>query len=820
MSPCSHTESNLLSTLIEHFPNGIVTLFDESLRYQIAGGTGFDDSGPAPEDLEGRRLQDVFPEENVQKIEPLYRRALAGESSITEVELDGRIFRIHIVPVHDSDGDVFAGMTMSQDVTEQRRRERELRETKQRYETILQASPDPIFVADVETGEIVEVNDAAVAFRGQPREELIGLHQSELHPPDPDDSYRELFDEHIRAGGTKRRLPDGSPIYAESADGERTPVAISVGTMDLADGSYILGMFRDISDQLSYERALTGLTAATRDLFTAAEQTEIADAVVRVVTDVLDMTGAAVYLFDETDGVLRSVSQEHHPGSADGNQHPPEFEPGESIAWRVYSSGRPAVLDDAADAVDVAGDVDSIRSQLVYPLGEWGVVAVGEGTADAFDSEAEELIELLATTATAAFDRASQYRELQNRERELEARTAQLAHSESINNRIRDIVQVLVNARTRVEILEAVCAELVDADVFEFAWIGTLESEDGQLKPRQWSGAHATYLESIDWTLQDGRDDEPAITTAVTGTAQHVRNTAQDLPQESWRDSALTRGFKSVLSVPLSYQGTNHGVLSVYAGETDAFPQSTRSVLVELGELIAHALAGLDRKQALLTNQATELEFSVQDRGCFFMRVAQETGCELELESMVPGADESLLVVIRILDGETDQFVEYAEDATIVEHVRGVTETDGSRFQLRFVQPIFASIWAEQGIVIHQISADTRGCSITVAVPPTYDVRQVVEVVTAMFPQAELVAKRDGVDAAEAVEALNDELTARQYETLELAYTNGYFEMPRGARSEELADRLDISVSAFHQHLRTAEQTLVRSFFEGRGSED
>jgi predicted DNA binding protein len=55
---------------------------------------------------------------------------------------------------------------------------------------------------------------------------------------------------------------------------------------------------------------------------------------------------------------------------------------------------------------------------------------------------------------------------------------------------------------------------------------------------------------------------------------------------------------------------------------------------------------------------------------------------------------------------------------------------------------------------------------------------------------------------------LLDRLTDRQREALERAYREGYFEIPKGTTGESLATSMDISTSAFHNHLRSAEAEL------------
>lgn len=58
------------------------------------------------------------------------------------------------------------------------------------------------------------------------------------------------------------------------------------------------------------------------------------------------------------------------------------------------------------------------------------------------------------------------------------------------------------------------------------------------------------------------------------------------------------------------------------------------------------------------------------------------------------------------------------------------------------------------------------------------------------------------------------ELTAPQREALRAAYEAGYFEVPRDASMNDIADRLDISGQAVSERLRRAHQTLVARYFD------
>lgn len=811
-------------TLVDQFPNGIVTLFDEDHRYQVVGGTGFEHLGVSPADLEGARLSDVFPPENVETLEPLYDRAFEGESSTVEVGLEDHVFCVHVVPVRDDDGTVVAGMTMSQDVTERAERERELEAARGRYRTLLQAAPDPVFVADADTGDVVEVNEAAEAFRGEPREDIVGRHQTDLHPAAESDTYQGLFERGVTAGGSRRRLPDGSQIHAVTADGTRVPVEISAETVELADRTVIFGVFRDVSDQLEYERAMTELNEATGDLFTAETPAVVAERIVETVRAVLEPAAASVYLADETEGVLRQAAHAAGLDLAATASGPAVVQPCDHVAWRAFASGETLTVDDVRTERERSDPETPFRSEVVVPLGERGVLVAEDTAVGGFDDRSVELLKILGATAETALERTEREQQLRARERQLRERTGQLRQAEAMNAQIRELAQAIVQSKTRREIERAVCTQLVETDVCAFAWIGAVDPVEDRLTPRAKAGDDRGYLDQVARSVGGDAGTEPAVEAVRSGELTVVENTARRITRAPWRSEAVRRDFQSVLSVPLVYQGARQGVLTVYSTTQSAFPELMQSVLVELGELLANAIVAIERKQALLSNRGTELEFDVQDEACFFLRFAQDTNCALELESVIPQSDDSSLVFVRVRDGSPEQLRAEAEQTPAIESVRRVDSGEGPLVQLRFTEPFIASRLADHGITVRNISADESICRVTVAVPPTYAVHQAVEVVTSTYRDSELLAKRERTAAPSdssgpfADEVL-EKLTPRQREVVEAAYRRGYFESPRNASSDALASELGFSSSAFHYHVRAAERKLFEGVFESDAGE-
>src|SRR4029079_11856148 len=130
-----------------NFPNGALLLFDHDLRFVMADGTAL---RSMPQTLAGRTMREALPAEVCGPLEPLYRDALEGRPGTIELQYRGRCHNIQVVPVRDEQGTVTGGLSMSQDVTEQR----EARQDIQRLNLELERH----------VGELTAVNDELEAF--------------------------------------------------------------------------------------------------------------------------------------------------------------------------------------------------------------------------------------------------------------------------------------------------------------------------------------------------------------------------------------------------------------------------------------------------------------------------------------------------------------------------------------------------------------------------------------------------------------------------------------------------------------------------------
>lgn len=117
----------LYRTLAKNFPNGAVFLFDKELRYNIAEGTGLAMINRESEVLVNKTIWEALSPETAQLLEPIYRDALMGKVTVTELSFADRLHTVYVLPVINPEGEILSGMMMTQDITESKKVEEALR---------------------------------------------------------------------------------------------------------------------------------------------------------------------------------------------------------------------------------------------------------------------------------------------------------------------------------------------------------------------------------------------------------------------------------------------------------------------------------------------------------------------------------------------------------------------------------------------------------------------------------------------------------------------------------------------------------------------
>jgi len=138
----------------------------------------------------------------------------------------------------------------------------DLRASEQRFRALFAHAPDAIFIADADSGRILDANPRACALIDRPHAEVITLHQADLHPVVEADSVREKFHRHreeSRVGSHSTALP----ARVITKGGIEIQVEVVAQAMDLSGRQVLVGFFRDLREREQAEKALAAATELT-----------------------------------------------------------------------------------------------------------------------------------------------------------------------------------------------------------------------------------------------------------------------------------------------------------------------------------------------------------------------------------------------------------------------------------------------------------------------------------------------------------------------------------------------------------------------------
>ena len=777
-------------------------------------------------------------DDSTRPLQRAVRRARRGEYADFEAGLpngDGeRRVEFAVRPVTDDAGEVVRLVAEGREVAERVRLEEELRESEELHRVTLNNMTDTVLMTDDE-GAFTYVCPNVHFIFGYSAEEIreFGTIEALLG--------EDLFD--------RDRLDDRGVLTnvectATDKDGREHTLLVNVRRVSIQGGTTLFSC-RDITKRKQRERALTQLHQTSRDLLYAETKPEIADRVAEDATATLPSAAAAVYRFDRERNVLYPAAVTDELEARLGT--PPDLRLDRETAvgrafvddeTRTRTDG-PGDLSEPDDSDDRAGPREAFPSTLgayvAVPLGDHGVLVAVATDDGGFDEVGEEVTELLAATTEAAFDRVERENELRERDRELQQQNRRLTQLNRVNEFIREIDQALVGAESRERIETAVCERLTADDRFAFAWISETAGPSRTLRPRAWAGDDRGYLDAVSLAAgPDAEGVEPSVRAADRREAALVSNVADRLRADPWCKEAVSREFQSVLSIPLAYDGVLFGTLSVYADRPDAFDEMVRSVLCELGDTVASAINAAQRKEALESDAVVELEYRSADPSAVLYRLASDTGTSLAVEGDVVREDDTTLVFAAVegdgpeeaddgFDEVSDRLeavVATAEELVDVASAEVIRESDeGGLVGLRLRGDFVATVLADHGAALDRMRATPDGLSLRLVAPRSVGTRAIDEVVSNTYDDAELVAQRErtrAMDATRRSDRFLDDLTERQHEVARMAYHAGFFDADRDVTGRDVASMLDVSHTAFYDHVRRVQRKLFASLFESR----
>ncbi len=242
-------------TLFENSNDAVYLIEPETQRIVDCNLKAAEMDGYSVEELKEMTVGELHPpgerETLPEKFAAVAKRgSMSGITGPHHLRKDGALVPIEVSATMVEIGGRKLTLSTVRDVTRREEAEKRLRESEEKYRSLIESASDAIFVADAETGFILECNAAASELLGRPREEIIGLHQSEIHPPGEAELAKQMFAEHARLG----RAMDVFAVVRKN--GTRVPVEISASQVTVGGKRLMQGIFRDMTGRLRAEEEI------------------------------------------------------------------------------------------------------------------------------------------------------------------------------------------------------------------------------------------------------------------------------------------------------------------------------------------------------------------------------------------------------------------------------------------------------------------------------------------------------------------------------------------------------------------------------------
>jgi histidine kinase len=153
---------------------------------------------------------------------------------------------VNTSPIKNEKGEIVAAMEMSLDVTQTKLLEEELRKSEKKYYAIFDNIPNPVFVLDMDSLEILDCNTSVKGIYGYNKNEMIERSFLELFRPEEKDHYAKMIKNNSVINQARHLNKDGGALF----------VNIRISPSEYPGGKVLLVTTSDITRRLETEQQL------------------------------------------------------------------------------------------------------------------------------------------------------------------------------------------------------------------------------------------------------------------------------------------------------------------------------------------------------------------------------------------------------------------------------------------------------------------------------------------------------------------------------------------------------------------------------------
>lgn len=260
------TSIGLLKAMVDATPDSLAVM-NTDFVYLACNAAYLRFLGKSEGEIVGNTDFDLFPEEEAEQCRQDYLHLLdTGEPVLRNMHVTyaqgGRSFQVVKTPLRNGEGPIEGIVLTIRDITERKQAEESDQLQAGRYATLLRTSNEAFWIMGTD-GTFSDVNQAFCDIYGYSREEMLGMHISELEVlENPEETARHI--KHVIENGherfeTRHRKKDGSTIDVE------------ISTSFWSHSGEFLVFCRDITERLRADAQQRKYEAALRKARKMAE---------------------------------------------------------------------------------------------------------------------------------------------------------------------------------------------------------------------------------------------------------------------------------------------------------------------------------------------------------------------------------------------------------------------------------------------------------------------------------------------------------------------------------------------------------------------
>jgi PAS domain S-box-containing protein len=529
-------------------------------------------------------------------------------------------------------------LALVRDVTDRQIIERALRESEEKFRSVIEQASDGFVLID-EAGMVIEWNHAQEQIWGMSRAEAVGkpFWEVQYELADPEKRTPGQL-EYFRKAALEALKTGQSPLFNQPIEdtfirrtGETISLAQTIFPVKTEQGHRLASLSRDISARKEAEatlqrqvKELTVIQSAARACTESDKMDELIERITEIIGESLYPDNFGVILVDGGGKLMRS-----HPSYRLGKvkeQGSTVFARGEGISSYVLETGQAYRVADVRQEPRYLGVTSGICSELCVPLvvggRAIGVVNAESRQPDFFSPDDERLLSTIAVQMGTAIEKIKLL-DVERRQRQVEETLRQAVSNVSSSLETRQVLDSILGSLKKVVPFDSASVMLLEGDGLR---VVALQSPD---HPEQFIGTfYPTRNAFLEQVLE-------------TRSVMILPDASQDRRFEGWGGEEPVRGW---MGVPLLVRDRMIGFITLESLQVSAYSEEhatlvqifsqQAAVAIENARLYEQAVQAADRR-AILHQASQEIARASQDPEGIYQAVHHAAAQVMPAETFV-----------------------------------------------------------------------------------------------------------------------------------------------------------------------------------------